>query len=130
LVVRADGGMYVTEPGGDKPQSNRVWFISSRGEKKVVDTGLKFPNGVTLSPDQSLLYVADMKSHWVYSYQIQPDGALLNKQKYFRIHVPDSADESGADGIRVDRAGRLYVATKMGVQVCDQAGRVNCIIPT
>jgi sugar lactone lactonase YvrE len=29
----------------------------------------------------------------------------------------------------VDRDGRLSVATWMGVQVCDQAGRVNCIIP-
>jgi sugar lactone lactonase YvrE len=24
----------------------------------------------------------------------------------------------------------LYVATRLGLQVCDQAGRVNCIIPT
>ena len=27
--------------------------------------------------------------------------------------------------MRVDRDGRLYVATRMGIQVCDQAGRVN-----
>ena len=46
------------------------------------------------------------------------------------LHVPDDADESGADGIRVDRDGRLYVATRLGIQVCDQPGRVNCIIPT
>ena len=96
----------------------------------MVDTGLDFPSGVTLSPDQSLLYVAEMKSHWVHSYQVQPDGSLLYKQKYFRLHVPDTADESGAGGMRTDRAGRLYVATNMGIQVCDQAGRVNCIIPT
>jgi len=32
--------------------------------------------------------------------------------------------------MRTDRDGRLYVATRMGLQVCDQAGRVNCIIPT
>jgi sugar lactone lactonase YvrE len=32
--------------------------------------------------------------------------------------------------MRVDREGRLYVATRMGIQVCDQTGRVNCIIPT
>ena len=44
--------------------------------------------------------------------------------------MPDRADNSGADGIRVDRDGRLYSATSMGIQVCDQAGRVNCIIPT
>ena len=92
--------------------------------------GLKFPNGVTFSPDQTLLYVADYRSHWVYSYQIQSDGSLAYKQKYFHLHVPDDADEAGADGMRVDRDGRLYVATRMGIQVCDQAGRVNCIIPT
>jgi sugar lactone lactonase YvrE len=83
-----------------------------------------------LSPDQTLLYVADYRSHWVYNYQIQPDGTLGAKQRYYWLHVPDSADDSAADGLRVDRNGRLYVATNMGIQVCDQAGRVNCIIPT
>ena len=92
--------------------------------------GSEFANGLTLSPDQSLLYVADSRTHWVYSYQIQADGSLAYKQRYFHLHVPDTADDSGADGMRVDRDGRLYVATRMGIQVCDQAGRVNCIIPT
>ena len=129
-VVRADGGFYVTEPGSDQPQSNLVWFISAAGQKTVADRGLRFPNGVTLSPDQSLLYVPDMRSHWVYSYQVQPDGTLTNKQRYVHLHQPDTADDSGADGLRCDRNGRLWVATRLGLQVCDQAGRVNCIIPT
>ena len=127
LVVRADGGVYVTDPSGDK---GRVWFVGADGAKKVVDEGLKFPNGITLSPDQSLLYVAEMRSHWVWSFQVQPDGSLAHKQRYYHLHVPDTADDAGADGMRVDRDGRLYVATRMGIQVCDQAGRVNCIIPT
>ena len=46
------------------------------------------------------------------------------------MHVPDTGEDSGADGMRCDRDGRLYVATSMGIQVCDQAGRVNCILPT
>jgi sugar lactone lactonase YvrE/enterochelin esterase-like enzyme len=129
LVVRHDGGVYVTHPGGGNDPS-LVWYINPKGEKRVVDTGLKFSNGVTLSPDQSLLYVDDTRTHWVYSYQVQPDGSLAYKQKYYHLHVPDTADDSGADGMRVDRDGRLYVATRLGVQVCDQAGRVNCIIPT
>ncbi len=130
LVVRHDGGIYVTNPGWNGTDPSKVWYINPKGEKSVVDTGLKFSNGLCLSPDQSLLYVADSRSHWVYSYQIQPDGTLAHKQKYFHLHVPDTADDSGADGLRVDRDGRLYVATRMGIQVCDQAGRVNCIIPT
>ena len=130
LVVRNDGGIYVTHPGWDGKEPSQVWYINPKGEKRVVDKGLKFSNGITLSPDQSLLYVSDTKTHWVYSYQIQADGSLGYKQRYYHLHVPDTADDSGADGMRVDRDGRLYVATRMGLQVCDQAGRVNCIIPT
>lgn len=130
LVVRHDGAMFVTEPISAGAKPGRVWFISATGEKRIVDTGLKFPNGVTLSPDQSLLYVGDARSRWVYSYQVLPDGLLTNKQRFFHLHVPDTDDDSGADGMRCDRDGRLYVATRMGVQVCDQAGRVNCILPT
>lgn len=129
LVVRHDGSIYATAPF-DTPNNSKVWFVSPKGEAKVVDQGLRFANGICLSPDQSLLYVADSRTHWVYSYQVQPDGSLAHKQKYYRLHVPDKADESGADGLRVDRDGRLWVATNMGLQVCDQAGRVNCIIPT
>jgi len=130
LVVRHDGLIYVTEPGWDGRSPSKVWLILPNGEKRVVDTGLRFSNGLTLSPDQSLLYVDDTNSHWVYSYQVQPDGGLKFKQRYFHLHVPDSADDSGADGMRCDRDGRLYVATRMGIQVCDQAGRVECILPT
>jgi sugar lactone lactonase YvrE/enterochelin esterase-like enzyme len=128
LVVLNDAGIYVTNPDRERGES-KVWYISPKGEARVVDEGLRFANGVAASPDQTLLYVADSRSHWVYSYQIQSDGSLAHKQKYYHLHVPDTADDSGADGMRVDRDGRLYVATRMGIQVCDQAGRVNAIIP-
>ena len=82
-----------------------------------------------LSPDRTLLYVADAESHWVYSSSLAPNGAITNRQRYYHLHVPDDADDAGATGLRVDRDGRLWVATRMGLQVCDQAGRVNCIIP-
>jgi gluconolactonase len=130
LVVAHNGNIYVTEPNTPAVNQSNVCLINSHGEKKIVDTGLRYSNGVTLSPDQTLLYVADYQSHWVYSYQIQPDGALQYKQRYYWLHEADTVDSSQADGMRVDREGRLYVATKLGVQICDQAGRVNAIIPT
>ncbi len=130
LVVRHDGGIYATNPTRNRPEPSKVWYISPKGEKTVVDTQVKFPNGIALSPDQTQLYVADFASHWVYAYQVQPDGSLKYRQKYFHLHVPDTADDAGADGMKVDRQGRLYVATRMGIQVCDQPGRVNAIIPT
>ncbi len=123
LAITHKGELYVTDPG-----SKQVWFISEIGEKKVVDQGLSFPNGVLLSPDQSLLYVADMNGQFVHSYVRQPDGSLTAKQRYYHLHIPDGETGSGADGMTVDADGWLYVATKMGVQICDQAGRVNSIL--
>ena len=131
IVVANNGNIYVTNPPADNENApSKVWLIKPNGEKTVVDTGLKYSNGLTLSPDQTLLYVADYRSHWVYSYVVRPDGTLQSKQKFFWILVPDTGDQSNADGLRVDADGRVYVATSMGVQVCDQAGRVQCIIPT
>ncbi len=130
LTVAANGNAWVTEPGWDGKSPSQLWLLPKDGPAKVVDKGLRFSNGIVLSPDQSLLYVADSRTKWVYSYQVQPDGTLRHKQKYFWLHQPDTADDSGADGLEVDKDGRLYVATRMGIQVCDQAGRVNCILPT
>jgi sugar lactone lactonase YvrE/enterochelin esterase-like enzyme len=130
LVVSHRGDVYVTNPTGPGQNTSRIWHIAPGGEKKVVDTGLKFANGIALSPDQTQLYVSDMRSHWVYGYQVQADGSLKFKQRFYHLHVPDTADDSGADGMRTDHDGRLYVTTRMGIQICDQAGKVSCIIPT
>jgi sugar lactone lactonase YvrE/enterochelin esterase-like enzyme len=131
IVVAHNGNVYVTNPPADNANDpSKVWLIKPNGAKSVVDTGITYANGITLSPDQTLLYVADYRSHWVYSYVIQPDGTLGLRERFYWLHVADAGDRSNADGIRVDRAGRLYVATRMGIQVCDQAGRVQCIITT
>ncbi len=127
LVVAHNSNIYVTNPGTGE---NKVWLVRPDGTKQEVDAGLRCPNGIALSPDQTLLYVADYFSHWVYSYVIQPDGTLADKQRYYWLHVADADDYSFADGMKVDANGLLYVATRPGIQVCDQAGRVNAIIPT
>lgn len=123
LVVQRDRG-YFTDPGG-----HRVWYVDPGLGHRVVDEGIERPNGIALSPDQTLLYVADSATRWVYSFQVQGDGSLAHKQKYFHLHVPDDSTGSGADGMTVDIEGRLYVATRMGLQICDQPGRVNAILP-
>ena len=130
LVVAHNGNVYVTHPSRTS-EPNRVWLVRPDGTKQVVDEGgYGYANGIALSPDQSLLYVSDYNSHWVYSHVIQPDGTLANKQRFYWLHVGDDEDQSFADGMKVDRNGWLYIATRIGIQVCDQAGRVNLIIPT
>lgn len=129
-VKANNGNTYLTNIAANANDHATVWLITPAGKKRVVDTNLFSANGIALSPDQTLLYVSDSRSHWIYSYSIKPDGTLTNKQKYYWLHAPDMADDAGAEGLKTDRDGRLYVATRMGIQVCDQAGRVNGILLT
>ena len=123
IAISHNGNIYVTDP-----KAKKVWLISPNGEKRVVDEGIEFPNGVQFSPDQSLLYVSDTRGQFVYSYQIQANGSLAHKQRFYHLRIEDGAIQTSADGMTVDNEGTLYVTTEMGIQFCDQAGRVKGII--
>ncbi len=129
LVVAKNGNIYITSPDG-ATRPGKLYLVRPDGEKIIVDDGLRFPNGVTLSPDQTQLYATESASHWVWVYKIKPDGTLTYKQRYGWLHVADTDENAWSDGLKCDTAGRVYVATKMGIQVMDQLGRVNAILTT
>jgi gluconolactonase len=128
LVATRQGGFYVTVPGSADEAQSKVWYVNAAGEAKVVDTGLKGATGTTISADGWLLDVADGRSHWVYSYQINPDGTLANREPFHWLQTPDTADDSGADGVAVDQKGLLYAATRMGIQILDLQGHDRCMV--
>jgi sugar lactone lactonase YvrE/enterochelin esterase-like enzyme len=121
-VVLPQGGYYTD------PANKRVWHVDGEGIRTLVDEGIERPNGLITSPDQTLLHVSDTRGRFVYSFQIQSDGTLAHKQVYGHLHIPDDALESGADGMAIDTEGRLYVTTRVGLQVLDPLGRVHLIL--
>jgi sugar lactone lactonase YvrE/enterochelin esterase-like enzyme len=127
LAIAADGGIYVTEPG-----RKQLTYINPKGEKRVVDKfgDNTFANGVILTPDQGQLIVAETRSRNLFAYRVEPDGSLSNKQPYYTLHLPAFDNDGGADGLTVDTEGRLYVTSHLGLQIFDQAGRVNVILPS
>lgn len=124
LAINVKGDLYFTDSAGKK-----VWFVARGGKPRIVDEGIEFPNGVLFSPDQTLLYVSDYAAQLSWTFQIQPDGSLAHKQRYFYVHMPDAATKSSADGMTADTNGSVYVATALGVQVFDQIGKCHAIIP-
>jgi gluconolactonase len=123
IAVNRRGEIYFSDP-----EHKKVWYIDSKREKRVVYEGGGFPNGLRFSPDQSLLMVDDSAGKWVWSFQIEPDGSLVNGQPFYRLETSDETSSSGADGMTVDSDGYLYVTTRIGLQICDQPGRVVAII--
>ncbi|MBC7887855.1 MAG: SMP-30/gluconolactonase/LRE family protein [Ferruginibacter sp.] len=128
LVVAKNGNIYLTSPNGSE-RPGKLYLVRPNGEKIVVDEGLKFANGIALTPDQTQLYVTESATHWVWIYRINPDGTLIYKQRFGWLHVPDNSENAWPDGVKCDTAGRVYVTSRLGIQVMDQLGRVNAIIP-
>jgi sugar lactone lactonase YvrE len=127
-VVAKNGNVYVTVPDGTEKPS-KIFLIRPNGEKLIVDEGIHFANGIVLTSDQTQLYVTESASHWVWLYSIKADGTLGNKQHYGWLQVPDNAENAWPDGLKCDQEGRVYVTSRMGIQVLDQLGRVNAILP-
>jgi sugar lactone lactonase YvrE/enterochelin esterase-like enzyme len=123
LAVSKNGGVYFTDIA-----DHSVGYINPKGEMRVVYRGIEFPNGIVLSPDESLLAVDDSRGRWVWSFQVGPDGSLSNGEPFYRLETPDESSATGADGMTFDSLGYLYVTTKLGVQICDQPGRVVAIL--
>ena len=84
---------------------------------------------ITLSPDQSLLYAGHSTLNVIWSMKLSKDGLLSEKQPFYLVEG-DLRGIGGVSDLCVATNGWLYVATALGIQVCDQAGRVNFIIPT
>ena len=116
-------GGYFTDP-----KNNQVWHFTYDGKKQVVDEGIEFPNGLIATPDHAFLVVADKWGRFTYSFRIEEDGSLGNKQRLGHVHLLDDDRRSGSDGMTVDKEGRVYVATQLGVQIFDQLGRCHLIL--
>ena len=128
ILARPDGGLYVTS-NGDKPaELGSVWFIKD-GKKTRVDNGLKFATGMAYRPDQWLLSVAEGHSKWACSYQMNADGSLTNKERFFHLHVADWDDDAGAESMCYSLEGRQFIATRSGIQISADDGPTQVILP-
>jgi gluconolactonase len=88
LAVTSKGVVYFSDSPG-----RRVWRIDAKGAGQVVFDGAKdgnilLPNGVRLSPDESLLTVSDTVGRTAWSFHIQPDGSLTDGQPFYRLEIP------------------------------------------
>ena len=129
LIVTHDGTIYATEPGDHSDMPSTIWRIKPNGTKEKVDEGLHAASGLVFAPDGALFFAAENSTKWIYSFVFGTDGKFSAKQPFDWLHITDLENDSGAEDLAFDRNGNLYVATRMGVQICDQNGRVRAIIP-
>jgi gluconolactonase len=128
IMAHPNGGLFVTSNGEKAHGPGSVWFIKD-GKKKRVDNGIKFATGMAYRPDQWLLSIAEGHSKWVYSYQINDDGTLTNKERFFPLYVDHWDDDAGAESACYSLEGRQFIATRSGVQISADDGPTQVILP-
>ena len=127
LIADKKGGIYFTDPANapDPSLPPAVYYLPPGGGKviKVVDN--VNPNGVTLSPNEKILYVNSGGTGYVLAFDVQNDGTLTNRRnfaKYDGLTVTDGRVNGGGDGFTVDTQGRLYTAAAGTIQVFTPQG--------
>ncbi len=151
LIVDRKGGVYVTDPGltgtaveqmqqaqGGRPLDPRlppaVYYIPSGGMPVRIADGIERPNGITLSPDERTLYVNNTNGVYMLAFDVQPDGAVRNRRNIGpfegRSQTPNGIPGimTGADGLTIDDAGRLYAVTSAGIEIFAPDGKAFGVI--
>jgi gluconolactonase len=127
LIMDTKGGIYFTDPGPRPlvPGRKAYLFYLPAGAKQplLLDDQIVRPNGLTLTNDRKTLIVDDTVGDTVFAFDVQPDGTVKNKRAFARLHDIPPNKESGADGMALDRDGRVYITTVSGAQVFDSAGQ-------
>jgi sugar lactone lactonase YvrE len=112
MVVSDRGIAYIGSFGfdlhaADEPRPTVLLAVDTgSGSHRVAVDGLRFPNGMVITPDGSTLIVAESFGACLTAFTIAPDGEPIDRREW-------AALEGGAvpDGICLDRDGCVWVSS-------------------
>ncbi len=127
VVMGPDGAFYFTDPTLDLPKGQKqeldfqgVFRLDAAGSVTLLTKELSQPNGLAFSPDGKRLYVDDSEKRDIRVYDFKKDGTIHNGHIFGE--EPGAKGDGVPDGMKVDRAGNLYVTGPQGIWVWDPGG--------
>lgn len=107
LIVASNGDIYFTDQGqtGLHDPSGRVYRLRPDGRLDCLISNGPSPNGLVLSPDEKVLFVAMTRDNAVWRLPLLADGSTSKVGRFAQFY-----GVSGPDGLAMDRSGNLFVA--------------------
>ena len=133
LVYDSKGNLYFTDPPyglleGDNDklkeiEFNGVYKVSPNGDIEVLVKNLTRPNGISISNDEKILYVAnsDKNNPVIMQYDLSEEGAK-NPSIFFDGRELTKRDIGLFDGLKVHPTGNVFATGPGGVLVIKENG--------
>jgi sugar lactone lactonase YvrE len=103
IVVDGRGNAYINGGGLDAP-AGIIAVVTPQGSARQVADGIAFPNGMLVTPDNSMLIIAESHGKRLTAFDIAADGSLSNRRVW-----ADLVD-GYPDGICMDSEGAVWYA--------------------
>ncbi len=136
VVVKSDGSIYFTDPGGPSTDTDLdfsgVYRVSpDLGSINLLVRDYVLPNGLAFSPDESILYINDSQGVLVRddifssighidAFDVRANGMLANRRVFCELRGEGTGIP---DGMKVDVEGNVYCTGPGGVWVMDAVGK-------
>lgn len=134
--IDSEGNIYFTDPpyglpGQEKDSSREIPFfgvykVDTAGQVTLLVDSLSRPNGIALSPDESVLYVAVSdpgKAIWM-EYQLTEEKSLRRGRVLLDMTEKVGPENPGLpDGLKVHPDGTLFATGPGGVLLISPEGR-------
>jgi gluconolactonase len=137
VVSRSDGLIYFSDPAYGVAPADRalhfqgVFALDPRAHGpealRLLADDFEKPNGLAFSPDERTLYICDTGRYHVRAFDVERDGSprVGSSRIFARL---DPGEPGGPDGMKVDCAGRVYVAVALGIWVFEPDGSLLGIL--
>lgn len=125
VLATEKGSIYLTQASGE---DDCLWLIQPNAPKQLLNRQLNGGGYLALFPNLQLMLRSEKNSQWLYSYTVTEEGKTENGQRFYWLHNTENYDWTENGNMVFDRNGNLFIATVMGVQVCDHNGRVRAIL--
>lgn len=134
VICMSDGSICFTDPNTRLAPEDReldfagVFRLYPDGTLSLLTTDCEYPNGLALSPEEKVLYVANSRERkYIRAFDVQSDGSLANSRVFADLSSPE---EEVPDGMKVDAEGRVFCTGPGGTWIFNPQGDLIGVLRT
>ena len=134
-VFSSKGDLFFTDPAyglekGFEDPAREISFtgvfrLTAGGDVTLLNDKMSAPNGIALSPDETMLYVANSgegdKALWM-EYQLNVDGTLDEGKIFHDTSKKNEGDTGAPDGMKIRKDGIMFATGPGGVWIFSPDG--------